>query len=232
MRTPEERIAAERDVIARAQPRVVLDVGAHVGGMTQMFLDLGAQLVVCVEPIPDIYAQLTTRFAQDERVWTRNVAVTDEEDLAREGGLLKNQTVFNCYTLQPHGFSGLESSPEYRNKPTFQVQLSTIDRIALALRPDFLKIDVDGYEPRAMRGAQQTIQLTRPVIMLEISYLPKILGDSCEAMVASMFSNDYIAESMFDGRVFTSAAEFMPAFPWHTSFDVVLWPSNHPGRPA
>ncbi len=232
MRTPDQRIAAERDVIARAGVRNVLDVGANVGDMTQMFLDAGAVNVGCIEPIPDIFAKLQARFVDEPRVWVANLAVTDAADVALHGGVLRDQSVFNCYTLRTAGDAALESSPDYRHKPPFDIQLSTIDWLAPRLQPDFIKIDVDGYEAKAMRGARETIHTLRPVIMLEISYLPKIFGDSCEDMMAVAFSGDYIAESMFDGSIYTSAADFMQVFPWNTSFDIVLWPSGHPGRPA
>jgi len=235
MNTPEQRIAMERNAIARANPHVVLDIGANVGDMTRMFLDLGANHVVCVEPIPDVFDRLTSAFVNDSRVLTLNLAVTDEADLALREGMLRDQSVFNCYTLWPRAKSvGLESSPEYRNKPTFDVWLSTIDRIVAEHRlcPNFIKIDVDGYEVKAMRGAQETIRKMRPVIMLEISYLPKFFGDSCEELMTMAMADGYKAESMFDGRIFDTAAEFMPMFPWNTSFDLILWPSEHPGSPA
>lgn len=219
-------------LVGRARPRHVLDVGAHVGNMTRAYLALGAERVVGVEPIPDIYEKLTTAFADDDRVSTLNLAVTDEADYMQHGGRLRDQSVFNCFTLMPAGATALESSPDYRSKPPFTVALSTIDRIAndVGIWPDFIKIDVDGYEAKALRGAERTIHACRPAIMLEVSYLPPLFGDDCAQMIAWVLERDYLIERV-DGTTYDDVAAFMTVFPWNTSFDVMLWPPGHVGRP-
>jgi FkbM family methyltransferase len=229
--------------IARARPRVVLDVGANFGHFAQRFLDHGAEQVVCIEPIPDIFAKLSARFAGQPRVMTMHLAVSDYEHVAEARGMLTNQSVFNCYTLRPRGLDSgllaagkpsLEDSPDYRYKPAFDVELWTVDRVVAELgraqartfRPDFIKIDVDGYEPRVMRGAALTIREVRPPIMLELSYLPRFFGECCECMIADALALGYQIEVIRDGTIYQDVASFMRVFPWNTSFDVMLWPRS------
>src|SRR5207248_2423763 len=45
-----------------------------------------------------------------------------------------------------------------------EVPIATVD--SLGLHPDFIKIDVEGYEPQVLRGARQTIKGS-PIILFE-----------------------------------------------------------------
>jgi FkbM family methyltransferase len=51
-------------------------------------------------------------------------------------------------------------------KPTLQVPATTIDALGFA-RIDLLKLDVEGMEIEALRGAAETIQRCRPILIVE-----------------------------------------------------------------
>lgn len=53
----------------------VVDLGAHTGKTTQIWLDAGARLVVAVEPYRSSFAALESRFAKDKRVTAMSCAV-------------------------------------------------------------------------------------------------------------------------------------------------------------
>jgi len=63
------------------------------------------------------------------------------------------------------------------NHPELVYQ-TTIDNEVQDQRVGFIKIDVEGYEFEVLKGAKQTIQNSKPVIMVEISEYahPKIWG--------------------------------------------------------
>jgi FkbM family methyltransferase len=199
----------------------VVDVGANIGGFIPFWFEAGAERVIAVEPVPDVFDQLAAKFSGDARVRLVNMGASDVP------GYLTGQNIHNCWTLRPEGDSALARSIEYADKPPFDVKLDTIDAICTreGMIPDFIKIDVDGYEPQALRGAKQVL-VARPFMMLEISYLPHFFDECCESMVRDLFRLGYQMQSTVTGQIFRNAREFMRVFPWDTSFDVLLWPSE------
>ena len=202
----------------------VLDVGANTGDTVKLWLERGAQEVHAVEPIPDCYTKLIDRYAHEPKVTCHRLGVSDRLYVH------ENLCVTNCWTLLPHDSTLLERAVEYRDAKPFDVVFTTIDRLldSTAFRPTFVKIDVDGYELKALRGARQFIHTVRPPILLEVSYLPRILGDCCECLISEALAGGYIIEKAMgdgsEGPRYTKTKDFMRIFPWDTSFDVMLHP--------
>ena len=64
----------------------------------------------------------------------------------------------------------LEASPEAAGDPAaVEISLRTLDDIReeLEFRPDVMKVDVEGYEIFALRGARRILKEDRPVLFLE-----------------------------------------------------------------
>ena len=69
---------------------------------------------------------------------------------------------------------------------------------------DLIQLDVEGYELRALRGAELTIRRTWPVVMVELKGLGARLGDPDEAVVAWLEGMGYrSAGSRHNDRWFT-----------------------------
>jgi hypothetical protein len=145
-------------------------------------------------------------------------------------GKLTDVNVFNCWTLLPEASRRLDRAVEFVGIPPFSVELWTIDDLIdwVGFSPDLIKIDVDGYEVRALRGARRIIAARRPVIMLELSYLPDALGDCCECMVRDLFRAGYALTILNGGRRLTTVKDVMRGYPWDTSFDVICEPVDGP----
>lgn len=127
---------------------LVFDVGANLGQKTSIFLHLGAR-VVAVEPEKHCFEYVRARFPAD-RVTVVNVAVSNEPGRAR---LFVSPQTPEISTLEA---SWLQSGPDsdkasdIEEQPTEVVTLSQlIERYGL---PDYVKIDVEGFETNVLRG--------------------------------------------------------------------------------
>lgn len=122
---------------------VVLDIGANIGVTARMFAARAGQ-VHAFEPSPRALRLL--RANAGANVTIHPVAVGDEVGTVK---IAEEVTLDTSYV----GDKGIE------------VKCVTVD--SLNLKPDFIKIDVEGYEHRVLRGAAETIRCCRPVIMFE-----------------------------------------------------------------
>lgn len=212
-------------VLAGLTGRTVVDVGANYGAYTDLFLAHGASRVIAVEPGPRLGAGLRERFAGNARV------VVCRQGLSDAPGRLEGVRFHNCWTLARPGSLGGPAgaiSPEaegVEGAAPFDVELTTLDALVDELGVTELalcKIDVDGFEPRVLRGARRTLAIFRPVVHLELSYIPRDLGESIPAFVEDIYRQGYVITSL-GGRPET-AAEVLEHWPWNTSFDVLLMP--------
>lgn len=136
----------------------VIDVGANRGDFTQLLSELvgpNGHVVAC-EPNPIVYERLRETVARLANVEARQTALSDS---------CGKRTLY--VDVRP-GMEGLASS-FYQLKDAVvepvTVPCTTID--ALGLSPAFIKVDVEGHEPSVFRGARQTIQHCRPVMVFE-----------------------------------------------------------------
>lgn len=198
--------------------RYAIDAGANVGGMVQTLLELGAEKVIAIEPVPRVHAVMAARYAGDARVRACLAGVSDQV------GAVTGANVHNAWTIEPEADHKLERAVEFVDAPPFDVTLTTIDRLVDAEQndkrwPDLIKIDVDGYDARALRGAAECLR-RRPLLYLELSYLPSVLGDCCECMVRDVFARGYRMTVIHTSEVFADARACMRRFPWDSSYDV------------
>ncbi len=146
---PEERVTRK---LIRSGARV-FDIGANIGYLTRLFSDLAhpGGLVVAVEPMPRALI-LLRRNAQlgPGRVVVLPRAVGPERGTAR---LMERQALDRSLV----SFQG--SLP--------QVSVVTIDDLSDEYGfPDFIKLDIEGAELPALRGATRTLQSSKPPIVL------------------------------------------------------------------
>ena len=173
---------------------VVIDCGGHVGDSTNAALTLGARLVITVEPDPD-NATCIRRNLADEieagRVIVVEKGVWDREDVLRlrRVGSSQSSHVVAEAAVNPaeptlwesvlFGLAGLFASQAHDHShgeatETINVALTTVDQIVEDLgldRVDFIKMDIEGAEQRALLGARQTIQRFRPRMALASYHL-------------------------------------------------------------
>jgi FkbM family methyltransferase len=143
--------------------RLIFDIGAYDGHKTAAFLELSDR-VVAVEPDPQNFKLLNIRFRhQRQRVTLCRTAIADRDGMGtffihHEG------SAFN--TLNPEWKKVLEGDREDRWNETIRfpaghelsVPTTTLDRLIGQYGvPDFIKIDVEGYEKRVFMGLTQRV---------------------------------------------------------------------------
>jgi FkbM family methyltransferase len=144
---------------------VVLDCGANIGVFTREALTDGARLVVSIEPAPENVECLRRNFADEigkgrvivvpKGVWDRDDILTLRVDA---GNSARNSFV---------GSFGPA-------KQEVKVPLTTIDALMTELkldRADFIKMDIEGAEKQALRGARNTLARFHPRMAIAMEHL-------------------------------------------------------------
>ncbi len=134
---------------------VVLDCGARYGTFTRTALNAGARLVVAIEPNPLSLECLRRNLSEEIRtgqVILYAKGVWDKDDALR-------------LTIDPRNSANDSLARRQQNSGGIVVPVTTIDRLVGALkleRVDFVKMDIEGAETRAVAGAAETITKFRP----------------------------------------------------------------------
>lgn len=144
----------------------VLDVGAHHGLFSLCCCRPGAlpQRIVTVEPSLAAQPQLeANRRVQRDVPWTNVLAAAGE----REGRLTLHPGLIHMLVVDPALHAGIGNGGDAG--AAVEVRETTIDQLCReqALSPDLIKIDVEGYEAEALRGARATLERSHPLIVLE-----------------------------------------------------------------
>jgi FkbM family methyltransferase len=135
---------------------VVFDCGAHIGVFTRAAIAAGAKLVVAIEPAPKNLECLRRNMATE--IAAGRVVVIPEGVWNKEGTL-----PFHIDPANSAGDSLLDSRSH--GSVTIDVPLTTIDKLTRRLnieRVNFIKMDIEGAEPNALRGARGTLLKDRP----------------------------------------------------------------------
>jgi FkbM family methyltransferase len=147
---------------------LAFDVGAHTGNRLQAFLDLGAR-VVAVEPQPELAARLARRYGADTRVQLVDGALGRAPGRAPLLGSPRTPTVA---TLSRDFVARAGAAPSFegvRWQTGPEVAVSTLDALIAAHgRPDFVKIDVEGFELEVLLG------LSQPLPALSFEFVPPV----------------------------------------------------------
>jgi FkbM family methyltransferase len=145
---------------------VVLDCGANVGVFTRESLNAGAQLVVAIEPAPENIECLRRNFAPEieaGRVIVYPKGVWDKDD-------------FLALHVDPHNSAADSFMIERPGSHAVQkVPLTTIDKMVAELkldRVDFIKMDIEGAETKALLGGRETIARHHPRMSISAYHAP------------------------------------------------------------
>ncbi len=147
---------------------LAFDVGAHVGNRVTAFRQLGAR-VVALEPQPDFVRLLQRRFDRDAQVTLLAQALGSAAGQAR---LMASPRTPTVATLSADFVQRAGAAPSFQGvrwEAGPLVTVSTLDALIAAHGvPDFVKIDVEGFELEVLRG------LSQPVPAVSFEFLPAV----------------------------------------------------------
>ncbi len=177
----------------------VLDVGANIGYYTVLFAEWVGPSghVIAVEPDPanlELLLANTEDFRRNGRVSVQSVALGDQEGKSR---LYQSRGNIGMHRLYP--------SVCCQNE---WVEVSVRKGDSLGLAPlDFIKIDIEGYEPYALRGLAATLRASPKLsILAEFSPLAMIEGGSSPVEFLHWMGNLGFLPLAYDGKEWCQGA--------------------------
>ncbi len=148
---------------------LVFDVGANIGDKATLFRSLGAR-VICFEPQTKIVDFLKRRFQYDKDVVIESGALGESSG---EGSILLCSQLSALSTMAESSLSKGRFAKELKGAMPQAVPIQTLEAMVKKYgKPDFCKIDVEGYEIQVIRGLMSSV----PLLSLEVNieFLPEI----------------------------------------------------------
>ena len=158
-----------QNLIPQLDDGMIIDIGANIGWFTILFAQ-SSRDVIAIEPRPSNFYYLkknieTNKFSNVELI---NSAVADVEGR----GIV--------FVLPSAGNSGgthfrSNPSPSFTNEliqkgyEINDVPIRLIDEIVSSRKVALIKIDIEGAEPHALKGALNTLRLSKPKILCEVN---------------------------------------------------------------
>ena len=193
-----------------------IDCGAHTGYHTRPLAEwCNKGTVVAYEGLPHLAEKLTKTFEAKPHVHIRNVAIQDDPSMS--------STTFQFVPERP-GRSGIRSATintgsdnayEYQE---LTVSATTVDADldTLSIPHDsieFMKLDLEGGEFAALRGAEKVLSLGRPLLAIENGFHAARVGRYTPEDVATYFESlNYRRFSIFGNLIDETDFDFWYVF--------------------
>ena len=154
-----------------------MDIGANVGHHS-IFLSKFASQVLAFEPYPKVNMQFKQQIAHNN---ISNIQIF-------ETGLSDRRETLNYYapTGNNEGIGSFDESSIGKGNTSYgQLELREGDQIIESdswKNIKLIKIDVEGFEKKVIKGLSRTIEEERPVIVCEITYGQQLSFGSIEEL--------------------------------------------------
>ncbi len=149
----------ELDVIRNA--KLIIDVGANIGISFSWFARQNPNArIIAFEPHPETAKRA---LEQIERNKFRNVEL-------KQIGLGNQETELSIYEVDDHNPGMNRVSYGQMQRPSRKIPVKRLDDVLASLQlsqPDFIKMDVEGFEYFVLQGAAETLK-TWPVLFVEV----------------------------------------------------------------
>ena len=157
-------------------PRTIIDVGANVGQFAVASAKLFPEVRVhSFEPQPECVTKLREHIAKLNNIIIYPFALGEREDEVTFHINSHNHSS----SILPLAAAHRVSFPDAREVSEISVKVTTLDKVFDQVElesPVLLKLDIQGYEAMALRGASQTLRRVDYVV-LEASFKPMYEGE-------------------------------------------------------
>lgn len=146
----------------------VLDIGANIGRHTVPLCELVGEngWVVAFEPVPETREQLILNTSDYDNIFISSYAVSDFN-----GYTSFIKAIHSSGTMEESGIKQRDfNDKENTVVEEIDVKVLTIDSLDTLDNISFIKIDIEGGEIKALKGAMECISLYRPYIATEYGY--------------------------------------------------------------
>jgi FkbM family methyltransferase len=151
----------------------VLDIGANIGLFALQALKVGARQVVCVEPAPGNLAALRWNLASGISCGKVLIVAKGAWDVA--GAMLMR--IDPCLPVE----SSIVDPPRGEDAYDVPIDVEPLDLVVETLRlprVDFIKMDVEGAEIGALRGAAGILRRFKPQLSIAVEHTPDRLRNA------------------------------------------------------
>lgn len=149
----------------------VLDIGANTGQFTKTILALLPNVnIYSFEPLPDCFEQLQQFASKHSNIKTFNAGIGDESGMMsfERNNYSPSSSFLKINETHTQAFTFTEKSS------TLEVKIERLDDITQNFdlgKSLFIKIDVQGYEDKVLKGGEKTIKKAK-VVIVETSFVP------------------------------------------------------------
>jgi len=162
------RFADVKKILQKDNP-IIVDGGANHGNMTQKFLEQYAEpTIYAFEPIPHLAEELKERHAAKESVHVFQQALGAENTVV-SFNILNYQN--SSSILTPGKWKQKYHGEKVDISKTVEVQQVRLDQAIPVEEVDILKLDLQGYELEAVKGAGDLLDRIT-IIITEVEFVP------------------------------------------------------------
>jgi len=178
----------------------VLDIGANVGWFTLVaakYIGQGGK-IHSFDPRPETARMLKRTIADNnlqQQVTMWEYALSDNWGKLKLG--------WGKDTDNPgHSFILSETETNLQTYDSAEVTAALLDDLLPNIAPDIIKIDVEGAEPRALRGARNALLRKKPVILSELypAQLQSVSGTTSAQYISQLKEFGYGCFLLEDGK--------------------------------